>query len=203
VAHASPEVSALADCLLPLPQVADRRTTPQSARSAARGTRARPEPQCWDDPRLGSKTTRVGGPERGYDGAKRIAGRKRRLHLDTNGLVLAARGHSADLPDRDSGRRLLDEGHELPRLDLLWADGVYTGGFCEWPRRQLGWRLEVPHHRDQELRENRRMEFCHLTHLLLTPGLAQDTDPILVSELSERLVVVASVPERRHQLRQA
>ena len=43
----------------------------------------------------------------------------------------------------------------------------------------------------------------HLTHLLLTPGLAQDTDPILVGELSERLVVVASVPERRHQPRQA
>lgn len=39
--------------------------------------------------------------------------------------------------------------------------------------------------------------------LLLTPGLAQDTDPILVSELSERPIVVAPAPERRHQPRQA
>ena len=61
------------------------------------------------------KTTRVGGPERGYDGAKRLAGRKRHIMVDTNGLVLAARGHGANLPDRDGGRRLLSEGQVLPR----------------------------------------------------------------------------------------
>jgi hypothetical protein len=38
------------------------------------------------------KTTRVGGPERGYDGAKRVAGRKRHILVDTNGLVLACEG---------------------------------------------------------------------------------------------------------------
>src|ERR687893_3184252 len=31
------------------------------------------------------KTSRAGGPERGYDGAKRLAGRKRHLLVDTNG----------------------------------------------------------------------------------------------------------------------
>ncbi len=79
------------------------------------------------------KTTRVGGPERGYDGAKRLAGRKRHILLvDANGLVLAARVHGADLPDRDGGKRLLEEGQGLPRMELLWADGAYTGGFREW-----------------------------------------------------------------------
>ena len=97
------------------------------------------------------KTTPVGGPERGYDGAKRLAGRKRHLLVDTRGLVLAARVHSADLPDRDGGRRLLGEGQELPRMELLWADGAYMGGFREWLRRQLGWRVEVPHHRNRQL----------------------------------------------------
>ena len=97
------------------------------------------------------KTTRVGGPERGYDGAKRLAGRKRHLLVDTNGLVLAARVHGADLPDRDGGRRLLGEGTRLPRLELVWADGAYTGGFREWLRHRLGWRLEVPHHPDRQL----------------------------------------------------
>ena len=72
------------------------------------------------------KTTRAGGPDRGYDGAKRIAGRKRHILVDTNGLVLAARVHGADLPDRDGGRRLLGEGLGLPRLQLVWADGAYT-----------------------------------------------------------------------------
>ena len=97
------------------------------------------------------KTTPVGGPERGYDGAKRLAGRKRHILVDTGGLVLAAKVHGADLPDRDGGRRLLEDGEELPRMGLLWADGAYTGGFREWLRRRLGWRLEVPHHPDRQL----------------------------------------------------
>jgi putative transposase len=97
------------------------------------------------------KTTRVGGPERGYDGAKRLAGRKRHILVDTNGLVLAAKVHSADLPDRDGGRRVVGGGSGRPRLELLWAVGAYTGGFREWLRRHFGWRLEVPHHRDRQL----------------------------------------------------
>ena len=36
-------------------------------------------------------------------------------------------------------------------MELLWAEGAYMGGFCEWLRRQLGWRLEVPHHPDRQL----------------------------------------------------
>jgi putative transposase len=83
------------------------------------------------------KTTPVGGPERGYNGAKRLAGRKRHILVDTGGLVLAARVHGADLPDRDGGRRLLEDGEELPRMGLLWADGAYTGGFREWLGRLL------------------------------------------------------------------
>jgi hypothetical protein len=78
------------------------------------------------------KTTPVGGPERGYDGAKRLAGRKRHLLVDTSGLVLAARVHSADLlPDRETetvqeggcwagGTRAAKDGV------LVWADGAYT-----------------------------------------------------------------------------
>ena len=100
------------------------------------------------------KTSRAGGPERGYDGAKRLAGRKRHILVDTNGLVLAACVHGADLPDRDGGgRRLLAEGlgRKLPRLELVWADGAYTGGFREWAEEKLGWRVEVPYHRDRQL----------------------------------------------------
>ncbi len=99
------------------------------------------------------KTSRAGGPERGYDGAKRLAGRKRHILVDTNGLVLAARVHGADLPDRDGGRQLLaaDLQRELPGLELVWADGAYTRGFREWARDERGWRVEVPYHRDRQL----------------------------------------------------
>jgi putative transposase len=45
------------------------------------------------------KTTGVGGEKRGYDGAKKIKGRKRHLLLDTQALVLQARVHSANIQD--------------------------------------------------------------------------------------------------------
>jgi putative transposase len=45
------------------------------------------------------KTTGVGGQERGYDGAKKVKGRKRHLLVDTQGLVLEARVHNAKIQD--------------------------------------------------------------------------------------------------------
>ena len=50
------------------------------------------------------KGTGVGGPERGYDGAKRLSGRKRHLLVDTGGLVLSARVYAASLHDRETAR---------------------------------------------------------------------------------------------------
>ena len=42
------------------------------------------------------KTTGVGGEERGYDGGKKVKGRKRHLLVDTQGLVLKAKVHAAN-----------------------------------------------------------------------------------------------------------
>jgi putative transposase len=47
------------------------------------------------------KTTGVGGEARGYDGGKKVRGRKRHLLVDTEGLVLKAKVHSAKAPDQD------------------------------------------------------------------------------------------------------
>jgi len=95
----------------------------------------------------------VGGPERGYDGAKRLSGRKRHLLVDTGGLVLGASVHAASLHERDGAQGLLSDElkEELPQLELLWADGAYTRGFSEWAQKERGWRVEVPHHRDRQL----------------------------------------------------
>lgn len=99
------------------------------------------------------KGTGVGGPERGYDGAKRLSGRKRHLLVDTGGLVLGAHVHAASLHDRDGAQRLLSDElrEDLPRLELVWADGAYTRGFREWAEEERGWRVEVPHHPDRQL----------------------------------------------------
>lgn len=99
------------------------------------------------------RTTGVGGPERGYDGAKRLSGRKRHLLVDTGGLVLSADVHAASLHDRDGAQGLLSDElkKELPHLELVWADGAYTNEFRRWAEEERGWRVEVPYHRNRQL----------------------------------------------------
>lgn len=92
------------------------------------------------------KTTASGGP-RGYDAGKHVKGRKRHLLVDTQGLVLKAKVHNADIQDRDGGKLLLVGLQErLPRLELLWTDGGYNGDFKDWVTRTLGWRVEMIKH---------------------------------------------------------
>jgi putative transposase len=85
------------------------------------------------------KTTGVGGGQRGYDGGKKVKGRKRHLLVDTQGLVVKARVHSAMVQDREGIKVLLDLAPEhLPqRLSHLWMDALATP---EKARVQTGWR---------------------------------------------------------------
>ena len=100
-----------------------------------------------------AKTTGVGGPERGYDGAKRLKGRKRHLLVDTAGLLLLACVHAAGLHDRDGARRLVEtaQPNDLPRMELVWADQGYTGAFAGWLEERRGWQLQVVRHPDRHL----------------------------------------------------
>jgi putative transposase len=43
----------------------------------------------------------VGGKERAYDGAKKVKGRKRHILVDTQGLVIEARVHGAQIQERE------------------------------------------------------------------------------------------------------
>jgi len=63
------------------------------------------------------KTSSVRGDERGYDAGKKVLGRKRHLLVDTQGFLLAVKGHTAALLDRDGVKMLLDPlVGKLPRF---------------------------------------------------------------------------------------
>ena len=90
------------------------------------------------------RTTGVGGKERGFDPAKKIEGRKRHLLVDTEGLVLKGKVHSAKVPDEDGIRMLLESARErLERLSHLWVDAGYQGRGRRWAQEVLGVSVEV------------------------------------------------------------
>jgi putative transposase len=67
-----------------------------------------------------------GGPA-GFDGAKKIKGRKRSLLVDTLGLILDLWVHPADLSDSAAGQELLiDATERFPRLERVYADSAYA-----------------------------------------------------------------------------
>src|SRR5919199_1118086 len=74
------------------------------------------------------KTSGVGGEERGYDGGKKINGRKRHLLVDTEGFVLNVKVHSAKISEQEGIKKLLRHADEMfPRLKRLWLDAGYRG----------------------------------------------------------------------------
>jgi putative transposase len=92
------------------------------------------------------KTTGVGGEERGFDPGKKVKGRKRHLLVDTQGLVMKAKVHSASVFDRDGIKPLLElVGERFSRLSHLWLDAGYNGKGKgrDWAEKALGLRVEV------------------------------------------------------------
>src|SRR5579872_5637667 len=64
----------------------------------------------------------------GYDAGKKIKGKKRHLLVDTQGLLLCAIVHAADIQDRDGGLLLMGALFGLyPFLLKLYADSGYQG----------------------------------------------------------------------------
>ena len=69
------------------------------------------------------KTTEQGG-ERGYDGGKKITGRKRHVSVDVLGLLLVVFGSSAARDDAGAAPHVLQHltRATYPRLAVIWAD---------------------------------------------------------------------------------
>jgi len=109
------------------------------------GREPTPSAACIDSQSV--KTTEMGGPERGYDGGKKINGRKRHLLVDTLGLLLAVLITSAGLDDGVAAPILLGHvtPHDFPRLTMIFADQKYHNHALDaWmAEHRAGWRIEV------------------------------------------------------------
>jgi len=93
------------------------------------------------------KTSERSG-SRGYDGGKKITGRKRNIAVDMLGLVLAVAVTVASLDDALAARDLMKQltQSKQPRLQIIWADSKYHNhALNEWIAKQknIDWRLEI------------------------------------------------------------
>jgi putative transposase len=72
------------------------------------------------------KTTEVGGI-RGYDGGKKIEGRKRHMVVDSLGLLMAVLVTAASADDGATAPHLLGQldRQRFPRLEVVWGDRKY------------------------------------------------------------------------------
>jgi putative transposase len=91
------------------------------------------------------KTTEVGG-ERGYDGGKKLTGRKRHIAVDTLGLLLTVVVTAASVADAVGARAVLKQltTRAFPRLEVVRADSAYGKyGLPAWVQRYKHFVLEL------------------------------------------------------------
>ena len=91
------------------------------------------------------KTTEVGG-EHGFDGAKKVNGRKRHILVDTMGNLLKVLSHAANIGERAGAQQLLLQVPQRlwERLEKILADGGYEGrDFQGWVEQTVDVELEI------------------------------------------------------------
>jgi putative transposase len=81
----------------------------------------------------------------GYDGGKKIKGRKRHIVVDTLGLVLTVVIHAANIHDSVAAKDVLKElkNKYLSGIGKIFADGGYLGDLADWVKMQLGFEIIV------------------------------------------------------------
>jgi putative transposase len=89
------------------------------------------------------KSTESGG-DVGFDGNKKVKGKKRHILVDTLGLLLMVFVSAASISDTAAGETLFSRIRtRFKRLKLVWADEGYKQSIVNWVRKVCHFVLEI------------------------------------------------------------
>lgn len=121
-----------------------RQSTPQVS-DPNQMREATPSAACVDSQTI--KTTEMGG-QHGYDGAKKINGRKRHIVVDTLGLLLAVVVTAGNVDDGVGAQQVVGKlsPEEFPRLKIIFGDNKYHNyEYYDWLNKHSDgkWHMEI------------------------------------------------------------
>lgn len=172
--------------------------------------KARREEGRADNPSAGSADSQTakaaeGGEGVGYDAAKKLAGRKRHILVDTMGLLLVVYVTAGSIDDAGAAPELFSryDGHGSGKLQLVWADGKYHNhDLYEWVERDGRFELEVVRRpagaRGFEVLPRRWVAERTLGWLMRCRRLGRDHERL--TRVSEAMVKVASIQHLTRRL---
>jgi len=90
------------------------------------------------------KGTAESAEESGFDGGKKVKGRKHHIVIDTIGCVLVDIVHAANIHDSKGARPVLQRVFEVvPTLQRIWADQGYKGPLVKWVKSTFSCELDI------------------------------------------------------------
>ncbi|MFI6056553.1 IS5 family transposase [Streptomyces violascens] len=86
----------------------------------------------------------VPAASRGYDGGKKINGRRRHVITDSLGLLLMVLVCAGNVTDRQAARGMLPcLRKRFPKITPVWADGGYAGRVVTWAKQKLQLTVQI------------------------------------------------------------
>ncbi|BDX37480.1 IS5 family transposase [Tenuifilaceae bacterium CYCD] len=142
------------------------------------------------------KNSERGVPDKGYDGNKKIKGRKRHIVMDTMGILMCIVVTAANVHDSVAAEQALKRlAGKYPRLKRILADGGYSGErLAKLAHSELGIEFEVVTRSDEakfKVIPKRWIVERSISWLMWSRRLCKDYE--MNTESSEAWVLVASI----------